>query len=74
MPRRPALERIRKPTCNPDLPDKDVGVGREPVDRIIAPLQEEEAETAEINDDDATALPKEVATPDAGEVATSDVE
>jgi len=74
VPRHPALKRIRKPTCNTDLPDKDVGVSREPVARIIAPLQEEEEEeTAEINDDDATALPKEVATPEAGEAATSDV-
>ena len=51
MPRHSALVRIRKPTRNTDHLDKDVGVSREPVARIIAPLQEEE-ETAEINSDD----------------------
>ena len=65
-PRRPALVRIRKPTRKPDSPDEDVGANREPVARVIAPLQEEEEEeeeeTAEINDDDATTLPNETAT------------
>ena len=59
MPRHSALVRIRKPTRAPDHPTADVGVTREPVARVIAPIQdeeeEEEEETAEINDEDAAA-------------------
>ena len=56
MHRHPVLTRIRKPTRQTDNPVKDVGVGREPLARIIAPLQEED-DTAEINDDDHVASP-----------------
>ncbi len=52
MPRHPALNRIRKPPRKTDNLDTDVGVSRETVARVIAPLQEEEEETVEINDDD----------------------
>ena len=58
MPRHPVSTRIRKPTRQTDNPAKDVGVSREPLARVIAPLQEdEEEETAEINDDDQIASP-----------------
>ena len=57
MPRHPVSTRIRKPTRQTDNPAKDVGVSREPLARAIAPLQEEEEETAEINDDDQVASP-----------------
>jgi len=57
VPRHPALQRIRKPTLETDLPVKDVGVSREPrpgapnTTTIIAPLEDDEEETAEINDE-----------------------
>ena len=57
MPRHPVSTRIRKPTRQTDNPAKDVGVSREPLARIIAPLPGEEEETADINDDDRVASP-----------------
>jgi len=45
------MQRIRKPTLKPDHPEEDVGVSREPTTTTIAPLEDEEEETAEINDE-----------------------
>ena len=45
------MQRIRKPTLEPDLPEEDVGVSRGSTTTTIAPMEDEDEETAEINDE-----------------------